>query len=116
MAQTRKRRRRKHRGTQGGRIDSGRRGRPRNRAEAQSRARAKKKRPARGENPPTWRGAIQRGALMAAIFVVVLLVLKRPPLTSIAFGAFMLSFYIPMGFYLDRMMWRRRQRAKLRDG
>ena len=115
MAQTRKRRRRKHRGTQAGRIESGRRGRPRNRAEAQSRARAKKKRPARGENPPTWRGAIQRGVLMSAIFVVVLLVLKRPPLTSVGFGAFMLIFYIPMGFYLDRMMWRRRQRGKLRD-
>jgi hypothetical protein len=117
MAQTRKRRRRKHRGTQAGRIDSGRRrGRPQNRAEAKSRAQAKKKRPARGENPPTWRGAIQRGVLMSVIFVVVLLVLKRPPLAAIGFGAFMLSFYIPMGFYLDRMMWRRRQRAKLKGG
>jgi hypothetical protein len=115
MAQTRKRRRRKHRGTQGGRIDRGRRGRPRNRAEAQSRARSKKKRPARGENPPTWRGAIQRGILMSVIFVAVLLVLKRPPAAAGAFGAFMLIFYIPMGFYLDRMMWRRRQRGKLRD-
>jgi hypothetical protein len=115
MAQTRKRRRRKHRGTQGGRIDRGRRrGRPQNRAEAQSRARSKKKRPARGENPPTWRGAIQRGVLMSAIFVVVLLVLKKAPTAAVAFGAFMLIFYIPMGFYLDRMMWRRRQRAKLR--
>jgi hypothetical protein len=117
MAQTRKRRRRKHRGTQGGRIDSGRRrGRPQNRAEAQSRARSKKKRPARGENPPTWRGAAMRGFLMAAIFVVLLIVLHRPPVAAGAFGVFMLAFYIPMGFYLDRMLWRRRQRAKMRNG
>ena len=52
---------------------------------------------------------------MSVIFVVVLLVLKRPPAAAGAFGAFMLIFYIPMGFYLDRMMWRRRQRGKLRD-
>ena len=52
---------------------------------------------------------------MSVIFVVVLLALKRPPVAAIGFGAFMLIFYIPMGFYLDRMMWRRRQRGKLRD-
>jgi hypothetical protein len=51
---------------------------------------------------------------MAAIFVAVLLVLGRPPAASIAIGAFLLLFYIPMGFYIDRYMWRRRQRAKMR--
>jgi hypothetical protein len=115
MAQTRKRRRRKHRGTQGGRIDRAPRARPRTRAEAQARARSgSKRRTPRGENPPTWRGATLRGLLMAAIFVVVLLVLGRPPAASIAFGVFILAFYIPMGFYIDRYMWRRRQRAKMR--
>ena len=115
MAQTRKRRRRKHRGTQGGRVDSRRRGRPRSRAEAQSRVRSTRRAP-RGENPPTWRGATLRGAMMSAIFVVVLVALGRPPALSIAFGAFMLLFYVPMGFYFDRMLWRRRQRAKAKGG
>ena len=42
MAQTKKKRRRKHRGTQGGRIDTRpARGRPRSRAEAQARARSR---------------------------------------------------------------------------
>jgi hypothetical protein len=113
MAQTRKRRRRKHRGTQGGRIDRGRQGRPRSRAEAQSRARSKRRAP-RSDNPPTWRGATLRGALMAAIFLLILLVLRRPVGISIAFSAFMLVFYIPMGFYIDKLMWRRRQRAKMK--
>jgi hypothetical protein len=115
MAQTRKRRRRKHRGTQGGRIDSGRRrGRPQSRSEAQSRAR--KKRPARGDRPPTWRGAILRGGAIAAIFIVFLIAIHRPVAGSIALGVFALAFYIPMGFYMDRFLWRRRQRTKMRDG
>jgi hypothetical protein len=52
---------------------------------------------------------------MAAAFLLILLVLGRPVGVAIAFSAFMLVFYIPMGFYIDRFMWRRRQRAKLRD-
>jgi hypothetical protein len=112
MAQTRKRRRRKHRGTQGGRIDRGRRARPRSRAEAQSRAKSRKAPQKRGENPPTWTGASVRGGMMAAIFIVVLVVLGRPPGLAIAFGVFLLAFYIPMGFYFDRWLWRRRQLQK----
>lgn len=114
MAQTRKRRRRKHRGTQGGRIDRSRRPRPRSRAEAQSRAKSRKAPQKRGENPPTWTGAGVRGGMMAAIFVVVLLVLGRPPVASIGFGVFMLAFYVPLGFYFDRWLWRKRQRQKMR--
>jgi hypothetical protein len=114
MAQTRKRRRRKHRGTQGGRIDNRRRGRPRSRAEAQARARSKK-RPARGQSPPSWQGASFRGSLMSLAFVGVLLVFGRPIVPSIAVGVVMLGVYIPMGYYFDRMLWRRRQRQKMRE-
>lgn len=114
MAQTRKRRRRKHRGTQGGRIDTKRRGRPRSRAEARSRAGAK--RAPRADLPPTWRGAVVRGLVISALLIATLLAFSKPVGASIAFGAFMLAFYIPMGYYIDRFMWRRRQRAKVKDG
>lgn len=115
MAQTRKRRRRKHRGTQGGRVDPGRRsGRPRNRQEAKARARAT--RAPRGDRPPTWRSAINRGLLAAGLFVLLLLfAFRRPAGEAIAFGAFMLAFYIPMGYYIDSFVWRRRQRANMRS-
>ena len=113
MAQTRKRRRRKHRGTQGGRIDTKRRGRPRTRAEAQQRARTKKRAP-RGDRPPTWRSAIVRGCVISAFLIVTLVLFGRPIGLAIAFGAFMLAFYIPMGYQIDRFMWRRRQRAKMK--
>jgi hypothetical protein len=114
MAQTRKRRRRKHRGTQGGRVDTRRRGRPRSRAEAQARARTKRG-PRRTDLPPTWRSAILRGGVLAALLVVLLLAFGRPIAASLAFGVFMLGIYIPMGYYVDRFMWRRRQRAKMKD-
>ena len=114
MAQTRKRRRRKRRGTQGGRVDTKRRGRPRTRAEARSRARTKRVAP-RGSVPPTWRSAVTRGLVISALLIATLLVFKKPIAASILFGAFMLAFYIPMGYYIDRFMWRRRQRAQMRE-
>lgn len=117
MAQTKKKRRRKHRGTQGGRVDPNRRtGRPRNREEAKARARAgRKKNPARADAPPTWRSAATRGVVAAVIFTALLmLIFRRPPGSALALGGFMLAFYIPAGYYIDTMMWRRRERARIR--
>jgi hypothetical protein len=116
MAQTRKKRRRKHRGTQGGRVDPNRRaGRPRNREEAKARARAGRKSPVRADAPPTWRSAITRGVIAAVVFTVLLvLIFKRSLGSALGLGAFMLVFYIPAGYYIDTMMWRRRERARIR--
>jgi len=118
MAQTKKKRRRKHRGTQGGRVDPGRRsGRPRSREEAKARARSRGKGgPARADAPPTWRSAITRGAVAAVIFTALLmLIFKRPVGSALGLGLFMLVFYIPAGYYIDTMMWRRRERARIRQ-
>ncbi len=118
MAQTKKKRNRKHRGTQGGRIDTNRRAsRPRSRAEAKARARAGTgaKRTPKADLPPTWRSAATRGAVAAVIFTfVLLLIFRRAPASALALGAFMLVFYIPAGYYIDTMMWRRRERARMR--
>ena len=116
MAQTKKKRRRKQRGTQGGRIDNSTRSRPRSRAEAKSRARAKRKPVARVDAPPTWRSSITRGLVAAVIFaVLLLLIFKRPLGVSLALGAFMLAFYVPAGYFIDMTMWRRRERARIRS-
>ncbi|HVC07986.1 MAG TPA: hypothetical protein VND98_10435 [Solirubrobacterales bacterium] len=117
MAQTRKKRRRKHRGTQGGRIDTGRRtSRPRSREEAKARARASRKPRPKVDLPPTWRGAALRGAGAAVIFAVLLLVIfNRPVVSALALSAFMLILYIPAGYYIDMALWRRRERARIRD-
>lgn len=114
MAQANKKRRRKHRGTQGGRIDTKGRGRPRSREEAKARARSGRKRAPRADHPPTWRSAVLRGLVAAVIFTVFLLILGRGLGAALGLGAFMLAFYIPAGYYFDSMMWRRRERARIR--
>jgi hypothetical protein len=116
MAQTKKKRHRKHRGTQGGRVDPSRRAaRPRSREEAKARARAGRKGPSKVDAPPTWRSAVTRGMVAAVIFTALLmLIFKRPVGAALALGAFMLAFYIPAGYYIDTMMWRRRERARIR--
>jgi Flp pilus assembly protein TadB len=116
MAQTKKKRRRKRRGTQGGRIDPNpRRSRPKSRAEAKARAQSKKRPAARGDLPPTWRSSIVRGLVAAVIFAVLLmLIFGRPVGVALALGAFMLAFYVPAGYFIDMFMWRRRERARIR--
>jgi hypothetical protein len=117
MAQTKKRRRRKRRGTQGGRIDTKPRARPRSREEAKARARSGRgKSVPKADLPPTWRSSALRGLAAAVIFAVLLiLIFKRPAGVALAFGGFMLAFYIPAGYYIDMTLWRKRERARIRE-
>jgi hypothetical protein len=113
MAQTRRRRRRKHRGTQSGTIDRRRGARPRTRQEA--RARARRQAVDRRDVPPTWRSAIMRGLFAAAIFLVLILVLfKQPVVQAVPLALFMLAIYIPFGYMVDRFFYNRRQASKQR--
>jgi hypothetical protein len=117
VAQTKKKRRKKHKGTQGGRIDSSRRrAKPRTRAEAKSQARARRSPSGKVDNPPTWRSAILRGLVAAVLFTVLIVVIfKRSAGSALALGGFMLIFYVPAGYYIDMMMWRKRERARIRE-
>jgi hypothetical protein len=123
MAQTKKRRRRKHRGTQAGTVGK-RRSRPRSRAEAKaqarSRASSRKKGSSRSQrvadrvgSPPTWRGALNRALIASGIFLLLLVLLFGRPFTeAFALSAFMLLVYIPMGYYFDRFFYRWRLRRE----
>jgi len=109
MAQTKKRRRRKRRGTQSGRIDPGRRTRPRSREEA--RAQARRRAGARKERAPTWGGAFWRGLIGAALFFVMTrFVFGEETGRALALSAVMLLLYIPLSYYIDRFFYRRRLR------
>jgi len=117
MAQTKKKRRRKQRGTQGGRLDARPRGRPTNRAEARQRAKSRgsgsrsRKQAARTPGPPTWLSAVGKGSLAALLFLALTVALFKQPLASAAgLAAFLLLFYIPMSYYTDRFLYRRRLR------
>jgi hypothetical protein len=117
MAQTKKKRNRKRRGTQGGRVDPNRKpARPRSRAEAKARARSSRKPAQRTDLPPTWRSSAIRGLFAAVVFAVLLvLIFKKPAGVALAFGGFMLAFYIPAGYYIDMTLWRKRERARIRE-
>jgi hypothetical protein len=115
MAQTRRKRRRKHRGTQGGRIDTRpTRGRPRNRAEAKARARGRtnKKAGPRGPQPPSWTSALKKGGVAAVLFVGLLAVFGQNPIAALGVGILMLGFYVPMAFLMDRFFYQRHLRKE----
>jgi Flp pilus assembly protein TadB len=116
MAQTKRKRRSKHRGTPAGTIEArGRTGRPLTTEEKrkQDRQTAREK---RLNTPPTWKSSATR-ALVAAVIVFVFILVtgktKHKLLTAVEFTAVALVFYIPAGYYLELTLYRRRQRKKL---
>jgi len=111
MAQAKRKRRRKHRGTQGGAIDRRRRSRPRTREEA--RAQARRQSGPRRDKPPTWQSAFNRALFMAGIlFLLMALAFGRAVGASAALSLTMLLIYVPAGYYLERFLYNRRRVAE----
>jgi uncharacterized YccA/Bax inhibitor family protein len=112
MAQTKRKRTRKHRGTPAGTIErAGRTGRPQTRQDAKQIAR--ERRQERLDRPPTWRGAVNRAAIAAAVFAVLVVIAFQKDIAQGAIlGAFMFLLYIPLGYATDTMVYRFRQRRK----
>ena len=111
MAQTK--RKRKHRGTQAGTVEA--RGRTGRRPQTQVEARkiARERRANRFDRPPSWRSALNRAAISAAIFAVaVVVIFGRPVAAAVVLGAVMVVLYLPMSYYTDRFLYNRRQRQK----
>jgi Flp pilus assembly protein TadB len=119
MAQTRRKRRSKHRGTPAGTIEArGRTGRPPT-AEERKRQSKMTARERRLNTPPTWRSSFTR-ALIASVLVFAFLLLtakgKNKVPVAISFTLVALAIYIPAGYYLERMLFRRRQRKRAGEG
>lgn len=114
MAQTKKKRRRKHAGTQAGTVERrGRTSKPGEGAATSSKAVAQQRRLDRMNQPPTWRGAIIRAAISAVIFAVaVIVIFKQGTTQGLILGVLMFLLYIPLSYYTDRFLYNRRQRAK----
>ena len=112
MAQTKRKRRRKHRGTPAGTIERpGRTGRPRTREEAKHISR--QRRAERLDKPPTWRGATIRAAIAAALFGVLMVAFfGYEPARAVALAAFIFLIYIPLGYGTDLAMRRFRRRRR----
>lgn len=127
MAQKKRKRKSRHRGTPAGTIEArGRTGRPTGSRAADSRSAkrkpanreearqiARERRQARYDEPPTWRGALNRALFAAALFgVLIILAFRRPVADGIALAGLMVFMYLPMSYYTDRFLYNRRQRQK----
>lgn len=115
-----KQRKRKHRGTKTGKVDTrGRTGRPRSRKEAMDRARKQRSGKGSGKQQtdrrliaPTWRSAINRGLFFALLLFPISLLFGQPVPGALILTLIAAVFYVPLGYYTDRFFYRRRM-AKL---
>jgi hypothetical protein len=116
MAQTKRKRRTKHRGNAAGEVESrGRTGR-RPTADEVGKQTRQSARERRLNKPPSWNSAFLKSALMAGLlflFTRVGLFGDEVPISqSIVLCAFALLLYTPLAYVTDRWVYQRAQRRK----
>jgi Flp pilus assembly protein TadB len=115
MAQTKRKRRTKHRGTAAGTIQTrGRTGRPPSTEEKKKHSRLEA-RERRLSSPPTWKASVTRASIASGLMFIFLALVgpKQHRIESAAiFAVFALVIYIPAGYYIELMMYRRRMQKK----
>jgi hypothetical protein len=69
--------------------------------------------------PPSWRRVAKRSALFAPIFLATVLLVSGNRLTlagAVVNTIFLLAFFMPVSYFMDRLVWRsyekRQQRSK----
>ena len=111
MAQTRRKRRTKHRGNAAGIVEQrGRTSRPPSPEErkAQRKEQAKLERQSRMARPPSWQRAATRSLVTTALFVAfVTLALGQPIGQTLALGAVLILIYIPFGYFIDSLFYKK---------
>jgi Flp pilus assembly protein TadB len=125
MAQTRRKRKRRHRGTQAGTIErAGRTSKPpeqsakrtKGSTKLEGRALAQQRREDRLNREPTWRSALNRAAFAAVILVIFISVVQKNIAQGLVMGVFALVIYVPLSYFTDLALYRRRQRRKQAAG
>lgn len=119
MAQTKRKRRSKHRGTAAGTIAvRGRTGRPLTAEEKKKQARVDA-RERRLNTPPSWKASFLRAGV-AAVLMFLFLSVAGPKHNRLAFAAsfavFAMVLYVPAGYYFELFMYRRRMAKKAAAG
>jgi hypothetical protein len=114
MAQTKRKRRTKHRGNAAGTIESrGRTGRKPTAAE-QRKNETRNTREERRFVEPSWTGAATRAGLASlmlfVLFQVGLAGEKQTIATSLGLAIAAFLIYVPLGYKVDRVFWERRMR------
>jgi hypothetical protein len=109
MAQTKRKRRSKHRGNAAGSVEvRGRTGRQVEPAKGKGGA----LRTDRLDKEPTWRSAANRSAIATVLFVVVITVLQHNLPSALVIGLLMFPAYTALGFYTDKRIYDKRQAKK----
>jgi hypothetical protein len=116
MAQTKRKRRTKHRGNAAGSIEvRGRTGR-RPTAEEQKQLTKQQARDRRLNKPPTWNSAIVKAAIMAAllfVFTQIGLFGENTPISqSLLLAGFAMILYTPLAYATDKFVYTRAQRKR----
>ena len=63
--------------------------------------------------PPSWKSAAMRAAAAALVFGVLLaFAFGQSPGQAISLTVFVFFFYIPLGYYTDLLIYRRRARTE----
>ena len=114
MAQTKRKRRSKHRGTASGTIETrGRTGRPLTTEEKKKDDRTAA-RERRLNTPPTFKGSAKRASIPAAIMFVALMIIETKLsisariVSAVVFSIGAFGLYVALGYYLDMFLYRRR--------
>jgi hypothetical protein len=122
MAQTKRKRNRKHRGNAAGIVErpahnsrgttASTASKKRPMTKEEQRAEARRRRQERMNRPPTWKGAAQRAGIAAGLFAVLITIFfKERVATSITLALFMLVVYVPLSYITDRALhnWRKKK-------
>jgi hypothetical protein len=118
MPQTRRRRKTKHRGNAAGIIEArGRTGRRPTTSEKNGSSRgsggSQTAKTNRLDKPPTWKGALLRSMAAAVVMLLLAIVLTKKPNEAVALFPIVLVLYVPISYYTDSWLYKRRQRQKL---
>jgi len=113
MAQTKRKRRSKHRGTAAGTVEA--RGRTGRKPTPQEQRKATRGEP-RQVKPPTWKTALTKAGMMAALlFLLTRLGLfgRHVPIgQSVVLACFAVILYTPLAYLTDRWVYTRQQRRQ----
>ena len=120
MAQTKRKRRSKHRGTAAGTIEArgrtGRKATPEEQKKATGKGAARPTRAERMAQPPSWnRALIRAGAASALLFVLTQVGLFKnniSPAQAVVVCLLAMIIYIPLGYAFDSWMYKRMNRPK----
>jgi hypothetical protein len=122
MAQTRNKRKTKHRGNAAGVVESrGRTGRKPTDAEKKGEAsspaaRRREQLIDKRDQPPTWRGAFVKAMAATVVLLLISLLLLKQPNGVIGLFPIVLAGYTAVSYYTDRWIYERRMRKKASGG